>query len=71
MSNSITRPDGSIVRTYAPGDGHLSYGVDRGDGRAARYDLTDTEASRLCPPGWTVYRDGPYHRARPAQNRGN
>jgi hypothetical protein len=59
MSNSITRPDGSIVRTYAPGDGHLSYGV------------TDTEASHLCPPGWTVYRDGPYHRARPAQNRGN
>lgn len=66
MSNRIRRKDGSIVRTYAPGDGHLSYGVDRDDGRAAPYDVTDTEADALCPPGWAVYLEGPYHRARPA-----
>ena len=61
----ISRPDGSIVRVYASGDGHLSYGVGNEQGRALPYDVTLAEARQLCPAGWRVYSDGPYHRARP------
>lgn len=63
----ITRPDGSRVLRYAPGDGHLSFTVDDGGGRAEMYNVTDAEAEQLCPAGWTIYMDGPYHRARPLQ----
>lgn len=63
---NITRADGSIVRCYAPGDGHLSFALDY-DGAARPYDITDEEAQRACPYGWIVYKDGPFHRARPAR----
>jgi hypothetical protein len=63
---NVTRPDGSIVRCYAPGDGHLSFALDY-EGKARPYDITDAEAEQACPYGWIVYRDGPYHRARPAR----
>lgn len=66
MSHKLTRPDGSTVRAYAPGDGHLSFGVGY-NGEAQAYDVTDDEARSLCPYGWLIYKDGPYHRARPAQ----
>jgi len=61
----ITRPDGSRVMRYAPGDGHLSFTVADERGRALPYDVTRREAQQLCPAGWTIYMDGPYHRARP------
>ena len=60
----ITRPDGSKVHCYAPGDGHLSYAAGC-EGKARSYDITDDGARQLCPNGWEVYKDGPYHRARP------
>ena len=63
----LTRPDGSRVMRYAPGDGHLSFTVADEGGRALPYDVTDAEAQALCPAGWTIYMDGPYHRARPVQ----
>ena len=63
----ITRPDGSQVRRYAPGDGHLSFTVANDQGRALPYDVTDAEAQALCPANWAIYMDGPYHRARPVQ----
>lgn len=62
----LQREDGSKVRCYAPGDGHLSYALEY-EGAARPYDITDEEAEKLCPYGWLVYRDGPYHRARPAK----
>lgn len=63
----LTRPDGSRVMRYAPGDGHLSFGVADERGRSLPYDVTHREAEQLCPAGWTIYMDGPYHRARPLQ----
>lgn len=57
------RCDGATVHCYAPGDGNLSFAVAY-DGEARPYDVTDGEARAICPDGWNVYRDGPYHRAR-------
>lgn len=65
MLDKITRSDGSTVSTYASGDGHLSFTVSM-DGLAQNYDVTDDEARQICPYGWLVYKEGPYHRARPA-----
>lgn len=59
----IHRPDGTTVHCYAPGDGHLSYATAY-EGEARPYDITDDEARAICPYGWIVYMEGPYHRAR-------
>lgn len=63
---NITRPDGSTVRCYAPGDGHLSFALEY-DGAARPYDITDQEAEQACPYGWIIYKEGGVHRARPAK----
>ena len=62
----LHRSDGARVRCYAPGDGHLSFATEY-DGAARPYDISDEEAIAICPYGWIVYQDGPYHRARPAK----
>lgn len=62
----VVRPDGSTVRCYAPGDGHLSFALEY-EGRARGGEITEAEARAACPYGWVIYRDGPYWRARPAK----
>lgn len=66
MGRKIERPDETFIHLYAPGDGHLSYTRADDKGRALPYDVTDDEAEQLCPAGWSVYRDGPYHRCKPS-----
>ncbi len=62
------RDDHQEVVMYAPGDGDLSFTVrDKQTKSCGAFELpTQAECEALLKPGWVLYADGPYWRARRA-----
>jgi hypothetical protein len=66
VPDPLTRDEHERVVSYAPGDGDLSFTViDRETRICGPFcSPTQAECEALLLPGWELYNDGPYWRAR-------